>query len=863
MTLYRQKNNKYIYALAFFIPIIILLAIFMLRRVYPFGNNTLLISDCDGQYVDYLSYFKTLFTSNNNFFYTFSKNLGGDIVGLSAYYLLSPINIILFFFENKYLPIAIMIIILIKIGLCGLSFNYFINHVNKSNVNSIIFSTSYALMAYNATYFWDIMWIDGVILLPIIIYGIEKIFNKENCLTYVTSLALALITNYYIGFMLCIFSFIYFIYRSFIYTNQYKSLKPLWARFYNYSISSILSVGLSSFVLIPTFLSLQGGKAGFSIETLKFKENYKFIDVFSKLFSNTINDYQIMDGLPNIFCGMLITLLVILYFFNKKISNIQKIASAGMLSVILISFHVNTLNLVWHGFNPPAWFPYRYSFLFSFLLIYFAYQCFINFKEGIEKKHILYSIIIFISSSFIIFRKDFDFINLKNIYLDLFIFLSLSIVFYYYNFKKIKNSHIITFIALIQVFNLSLNFFLTLRHLQNFASGKMDNFYNYVDTLKPVIDKIKSDDNSFYRLEKTFQRSHNDSMQFNYNGLSHYSSCEKTFVKSFLEKMGFRNNINWAYYNKGSTISIDSFLGVKYLLAKDKINKPYNLLFEENNISVYQNPYVLPIGFAISDKVQNVDIWQDNLFEIQNDIFNNMTNISSNNIFTQESNVEIQLDNLQINDSGRYISYNKINKNKDAFISYKIKVNQVYPLYFYSSAPFEQSSELILNGNKYSDYFNTYNWGIINLGSFNQNEIIDFKIKINTDTLELTNIYFYYENLDNLKIHYNKLISQACNMEKISSSHLKGNVNILEDNQYLLLTIPFEKDWKVTLDNNLINCDTAFDTFMAIPITKGKHSIEIKYIPRGFKLSLITTTISLVILLILFIKHRKDKSYNI
>ena len=133
MISYKQKVNKYIYALAFFIPMIILLTIFMLRRVYPFGNNTLLISDCDGQYVDYLSYFKTLFTSNNDFFYTFSKNLGGDMVGLSAYYLLSPINIILFFFENKYLPIAIMIIVLIKIGLCGLSFNYFINQATFNN----------------------------------------------------------------------------------------------------------------------------------------------------------------------------------------------------------------------------------------------------------------------------------------------------------------------------------------------------------------------------------------------------------------------------------------------------------------------------------------------------------------------------------------------------------------------------------------------------------------------------------------------------------------------------------------------------------------------------------------------------------
>ena len=194
MNMYKSKSKIYIYTSAFFIPLVLVLIACAFNKVFPFGDNSLLISDCDGQYVDYLAYYKTLFKSNNNLFYTFSKSLGGDMVGLSAYYLLSPINLILLLFKNEYLPIAILIIVLVKIGLCGLSFNFLLNNAYGYNISSIIFSTSYALMAYNAAYFWDIMWIDGVILLPIIIYGIDKIFYQSNKLIYIMSLSLALIT---------------------------------------------------------------------------------------------------------------------------------------------------------------------------------------------------------------------------------------------------------------------------------------------------------------------------------------------------------------------------------------------------------------------------------------------------------------------------------------------------------------------------------------------------------------------------------------------------------------------------------------------------------------------------------------------
>lgn len=857
MTLTNLKNNKrFIYTLSFLIPTFLLLIICILTKVYPFGNNTLAIWDCKGQYIDFLSYFKTIFTDTNDFFYTFSKNIGGDMVGLSAYYLLSPLNLILLLFPNQYLPVALFLIILVKIGLCGLTFNCFINNINIFDWKSLIFSTSYALIGYNMAYFWDIMWIDGVILLPLIALGINLILKSNKPHLYVISLLGALVTNYYIGFMLCIFSAIYFVYSLFISVNNINKFKLYIRKILTYTLSSLISVGLSSFILIPTFMTLQGGKASFSISALEFRKNYSFFDLFTKFYTKSMTEYQLMYGLPNIFCGVLITILVILYLFNSKILLREKIFSVGFIFILIMSFYINTFNLIWHGFNPPSWFPYRYSFMFSFLLIYIAYRSFLKLKDGTKNNHIIYCAIMFIALSVMTFRHTYDFVNIKSAYLDTFLMLCLCLLLYLFRNNNRRNNAFIIAIALIQIGNLSLNSFYSIRELQN-SCAKMDEYSTYIQETKSVIDRIKLDDSSFYRLEKNFYRTKNDPMQFNYNGLSHFSSSEKTFVKSFLGKMGFRNNGSWAYYNYGSTVSVDCLLGVKYLLCKEDVNKQYKNLFTQNDITAKENPYALPLGFAVSNKVLGVDFGTTDLFKIQNDIFNSMTDNNFSSIFSSAKLMETNLENLTKTTLTSSTKYEKIYPSCNASISYKIKVNNENALYTYINAPQVQNAEIFINNSSLGKYFDIYRWDIVSLGSFKTGDVVTFKIQVNDNSLEMNDPLFYYENLNILKQNYDKLSSQPCNLQKISSSHLKGKIAIKSDNQYLMCTIPYEKDWKVTIDNKEIRPIKVFDTFMATPISKGEHNIEFKYVPSGLYLGISISIFSIIISLIYLALHRK------
>lgn len=929
------KKKLIIYMLSFFASASLMTLICLLLKIYPFGDNTFLISDMNGQYIDFLSYLKTILNGQNNIFYTFNKTMGGDMFGLFGYYLSSPLNCIVVFFKNEDLPIAVSIIILLKIAFCALSMSIYLNNKFKLRFSSIIFSLSYSFIAYNIVYCFNIMWLEGVILLPIIAFSINRLIYMKKPDFYIFALSYALISNYYIGFMLFIFSIIYFIYEYSLEESINVNKKNIVSDFI---IGTLISIGLSSFMLIPVFVSLIGGKIFLNVTvSLIFKliillvvvllllggyyvilknknknkiikilvyslpilfiltaicfgyvfiiknidlypwmnvffENINFLDVLSKLYTNSFTYIQVDNwffpktALPNIFCGIFIIMLVVLYFFNNKFTIKKKLITLLLISVMFLSFCISIFNLAWHGFLKPIWFPYRFSFIFSFIMILIAYECFCSI-EYVKSKAILFSIIIFVVCSVFIMKLSPSFklgINLANIYFDILLFCVFSLIIFLINTYNKANKSIISnilylFIFVIVSYNLFNNSVYSLNQLKSFETYGMDSYRQCISELKYVIDNIKSNDSSMYRIEKDFKRTMNDPMQFNYSGLSHFSSCEKAFIKSFLEKLGFRNNGNWAYYNNGSTCSVDSFLGIKYLLSKNGINKPYEHLYDSNGIKIFRNPYALPLAMLVSDNIKNVNLKSNNLFELQNNIFKSIIN-DNKEIFTSADIISISTVNLNKSVLEGEKRYEKINKLEDAFVLYDIKVSNNSNLYTYIGAPELQNADIFINDTYLGKYFDAYRWDIVSIGQFKEGDIVQFKIKLIDDSIKITDEYFYYENINILKYYYDTLLKNGCNVTKLSSSKLLIDANV-NNKQYLLLTIPYETGWKILIDGKRTDAVLVLDTLLAIPISDGKHVVELMYTPEGLKTGITISIISLFLCLYFIIIH-KDKKFT-
>lgn len=379
-----EKIKKIVlYLLAFLFPVIILIVIFAYLKVYPFGDNTYLPVDAYGQYVSFLQYFRNVFLGESSFIYSLSKSIGGEMYGLFAYYLASPYNFITLLFEKGNITLAFDIILILKVATSSLTFTYYLNRRKKANFTNLIFSFMYAFSAYVVTYGFNIMWLDAVILLPIVIAGIDDIISDKKPVLYLVSLCLTLITNYYIGFMVCIFSVLYFIYGILI--GNFKDKKEILKKMGIYILSSICAALISAFILVPVFIGLQDGRADFSFSSLSLDNNFELKELISKFMTNSFNLEEIENkAMPPLFCGVLANVLVIAYFLNSKIKIKEKIMSFLFIAIFIISFYIKGINLLWSMGNIPAWYIYRYAFCFTFMYIIMARKGLSNIKERIK-----------------------------------------------------------------------------------------------------------------------------------------------------------------------------------------------------------------------------------------------------------------------------------------------------------------------------------------------------------------------------------------------------------------------------------------------------------------------------------------------
>ena len=291
-----MKRSKKIILLisAFLIPVLIVLGyLIYMEKVDPGhfnGGENLLLADMSSQYNSMYSYIQDVFLGKESIFYSFSKSLGGNMASTVGYYLGSPFNILYIFFNKGSIPLCTFIIYAIKIGLCGLFMYFFLSKRFKKNTYSLlIFSSSYALSAYTVNYYFNNMWLDVVLLAPLVMYGINYIIEKKKIYPYTIFLTLAIITNFYISYMLCIFCVLYFSYEILIRYKLKGNFKEIRSICLKFTIGSLLAGGISCFLLLPAITNLSEIMR-FDTDPAKLKydirgfKNTIFNDLLSKLY---------------------------------------------------------------------------------------------------------------------------------------------------------------------------------------------------------------------------------------------------------------------------------------------------------------------------------------------------------------------------------------------------------------------------------------------------------------------------------------------------------------------------------------------------------------------------------------------------
>ena len=347
------------------LPMALMTAVFALCGIAPFGHRSLGVLDMSSQYLSFLGFLRQLLSGQASFLYLPGLALGGSMTGVAAYYLMSPLNLLCCLFSTENLLVAVGLLYILRVGLASMTMALYAGERHGWSWRVLAPGLAYGLMAYLLAYSINYLWQDCVILLPVIALGIARLLEGKGWRLYALSLGAALALSFYIGYMLCVASVLFFLYGLLTGPAGQRG-----RRLVTFALASLLAGALAAAVLVPTALALMGGKASFSPADLTLAGKFPLPALFAKLLVGAFNyDELTPAGLPNIFCGTLTGALAVLYFADGRVSRKRRLATAALLGIIALSFWVAALDLIWHGLNVPAWYNYRYSFIFCFVVI--------------------------------------------------------------------------------------------------------------------------------------------------------------------------------------------------------------------------------------------------------------------------------------------------------------------------------------------------------------------------------------------------------------------------------------------------------------------------------------------------------------
>lgn len=845
-----------LYIITFLISLIIISIIYILKGITPFGNKSLLDVDFFHQYGPMLGELHDRIYSGKSLIYSFNLGLGIPFFRNFLNYMSSPFNIIILLFSHKNILTSYSFIIGLKAVFSACTMVYFLSHKFKSKDLILIpLGIMYGFSAYYVAYYWNIMWLDGMVFLPLITLGIEYIINEHKWKFYTIWLTIMLISNYYIGYMICIFSVLYFIFYS-IHIFKKTNLKSYIKTIGIFTGASILSGMIASVFLIPLFISLKSISA--TGDYFPFFKYYKFtIEEFLKYHltgvSSTVFHSDSVNA-PNISAGILSIILFFPFILNKNISIKTKICYLCLLIFFILAFFWVPLDFIMQGFHTPNDLPYRYSFLYTFVIIIISAYSLLNIKKFPLKLLIIECILLFIVLISLL-NSSWKGINNMMIIVNIVSSLLYLIIYIVY-LKKNSLKNILIFISICIIATTTILTFNKNWHINHDIKSfnedytKNKELINYINGLNT---------NKFYRIEKTPVMTFNDPAWYNYYGMTTFSSMAYESMAKLQHNLGIPGNLINSYYYVQNTPIYNLMFNINYFIGTNNDEKNYITIVNENN-SVNLFLYNIGLGFAVQDDLINWDYKNNNPFIVQNDYVKKSSNIS--NIFNKfgfieksiiyESDNEIVIkyiyppttDNLYFYSNSYQINYFTIN-------------NDLYYLNdLYSSSDKVNEEIFVANINAYKEKY------IININTKSQPTELYISFLKFDNAVDYDNLFYLY-TMDNQKFidTFNILKQNRLHINEFKENYIKADITV-DESKLIYTSIPYDEGWNIYVDNSKTDTLKLGGSLLAFRVAEGNHTIIFKYIPKGFKIGLLLTItgISILVTFIIIDKRKKRQS---
>lgn len=823
----RSFNEKLPLILAFILPILIMLGIFAGKDIYPFGDNCFLRTDLYHQYVAFFEDLGDRLREGKSLLYAFDIGLGSNYPALFAYYLCGPLHLFAFLIPTEYIIEFITYLIVLKIGLCGWAMAWYLSkRFNTRHIGIAICGVCYALSGYLAAYSWNIMWLDVLWLAVFALYGLEMLMKENKPFLYCLALALCILCNYYISIMLCIFMVLYFFNR--LIALPKCGGRQLLIKIGNFAFFSLLAGAMAAVLVLPAAYALMGTASANTTFPKTLSNYFSIVEMLSRHL--VVVECEIgLDHWPNIYSGVLVFLLVPLYYMNKKVPYKEKIANTLTIGFMLLSFNTNTLNYIWHGFHYPNSLPCRQSFLYTFIIMVMCFEG-IRHIQAISKETLVRVMWGAIGAILLVeLIADSNEIPYYACYASIAFLALYTLFFYLHKIHRFDRQTSVALIICVLIVEMGLNTAVT-----SVSYVRRSDFMRYNDSFDELV-AIAEEGRPFTRIERQFlvftnaARTKNDGVYLGYNSASIFSSTTNAAISEFYKKVGLEGNTN-AYSITGATPFMWAFLNLEYRITDTRLpNSPiYELITSAQDRKggynyLYHNLYTMPLGYLIPADVNKLWVLSSSApIRSQNSYVNLATGIG--NVFdTVKSNV------------------------KDATLTATAEKAGYYCVYVSSSSVKKVTTTV--NG------ANSHVWD-----SVNRNFIVEFGYVEEGDELKMTaadvktmSATLFRLNEDNFIAAVEKFNEHPFTIteftDKTFKTQIRGTVDA-EKESMLVWSIPIDKSWKIEVDGKDTEITPLADSFLGVKVPAGHHEVVLTYIPEGLPTGILLSIGGLAIYLI-------------
>ena len=879
----KQINWNYL-ALAFAIPFVGMLVLMLICQFEPFGQYAILYSDMYHQYFPFFVAFRKALLSGESLLWSWSVGMGMDYLGLIAYYVASPLNLLSIFMPESILLECFELLLPIRLGLAGLFFAYFLKEIfGKDDISISVFGGFYGLCAWAMGYLWNIMWLDTFALLPLVALGTVKLLRDKKFILYTVSLFLAVFANYYIGFFVCIFVFLLFFVYEFC---RWQGLKRFFLDLCRIAFFSVLAIGMTAILELPAFAALQTTQSsvnkfpeGFKMNIAKENTLKGLLDAMRQVAGNTAGGISptFKEGLPNIYTGVGTLFMAFLYLLSRDVKWKDKVCAVLLLVFFMLSFILRQLDYIWHGFHFTNMIPYRFSFLFSFVMLYMAYKAWIQ-RENFRIWQVIAALLL--SAGMIACSNTARDLSLfeGSDAADSWVFLLYNgsiliavIAAFCYGLTRKKTPEdaeqsVADWIAgenrqrratmgMVLLTVMAAELILNLVNFGVNFSGTSVAFYprgtEYAASMIRYMHE-REEDTLFYRAETTHSQTLNDGALNNYNGVSTFTSSANVKVTEFMRMMGYgaKNTYNRYCYEEASPVS-NLFLNLKYMIERNGDNKEssaFTQIHMYGDVAILHNNYYLPLGFLAEPELAEVEFAGDyNGFRFQNALMEAATGLEDDLWWVMpQSEWSVSAEDVTVTDTTSNGRTSYTDGMKGGIITYTFYVENDGFMCVELDFPKRNSVTIWKNGEQlYSETMTLPQ--MMAVGDVAAGDVVEIKAKCqNSNESGTVDISGAILNMDRFAAAYDVLAASTLELTEFETTYVAGTIDCDRDG-LLYTSIPQNGNWSVKVDGEDAEVVLTGDVMVGVMLTEGEHEVEFIYhneaFAWGWKISLLCAAI--------------------